>query len=179
MCKMQVKDLERLRYAHFMAQCHHESGGFKYTHENLNYSVNGLLTIFSKYYDTPRAKQEAYSPRLIANRVYGGRMGNKNADDGYKFRGRGYIMCTGYNNYYAFSQWVGDDCVSDPNKVEELYPYQVALWYFDVNKLWNICDEGISDKAIKNLTRRINGGYNGLEERIRLTKYYYNNYGKI
>ena len=99
----------KLRLCHFLAQCAHESGGFKLTQENLNYSANGLLGTFKKYFPTQAlAEQYQRQPEKIASRVYGSRMGNGDeiSKEGYKFRGRGYIQLTGKDNYTKFSNFI-------------------------------------------------------------------------
>lgn len=161
------------RLAHFLAQCAHESANFKAVRENLNYSEEGLLKVFPKYFDLHTAKMYARRPEMIANLVYANRMGNGNKDsgDGWKFRGRGYIQLTGKVNYEAFSEYIGDkNIMIDTDIVAVKYPLTSAAWFFEKNKLWAICDEGIDDKTITKLTKRINGGTNGLAERISKTK---------
>jgi putative chitinase len=161
-----------LRLVHFLAQCSHESGGFKITIENLNYSADGLKKIFGKYFPGDLATQYARKPEKIASRVYGGRMGNgdESTKEGWIFRGRGYIQLTGKNNYKLFSTSIGEDLISNPDLVATKYPLVSAAWFFDRNKLNSISDKGISDVVIKELTKRINGGFNGLEHRIAETK---------
>lgn len=161
-----------LRLVHFLAQCSHESGGFKAVSENLNYSADGLKKIFGKYFPGDLANQYARKPEKIASRVYGGRMGNgdESTKEGYKFRGRGYIQLTGKSNYQSFTGIIGEDLVSNPDLVATKYPLVSAAWFFDKNKLNSISDKGISEVTIKELTKRINGGYNGLEHRISETK---------
>ena len=161
-----------LRLVHFLAQCSHESGGFKAVSENLNYSADGLKKIVGKYFPGDLANQYARNPEKIASRVYGGRMGNgdESTKEGYKFRGRGYIQLTGKSNYQSFTGIIGEDLVSNPDLVATKYPLVSAAWFFDKNKLNSISDKGISEVTIKELTKRINGGYNGLEHRISETK---------
>ena len=161
-----------LRLVHFLAQCSHESGGFKAVSENLNYSADGLKKIFGKYFPGDLANQDARNPEKIASRAYGGRMGNgdESTKEGYKFRGRGYIQLTGKSNYQSFTGIIGEDLVSNPDLVATKYPLVSAAWFFDKNKLNSISDKGISEVTIKELTKRINGGYNGLEHRISETK---------
>ena len=165
-----------LRLAHFLAQCSHESGNFRATEENLNYSSDGLKKIFGKYF--PGTLSESYSrnPEKIGSRVYGGRMGNgdESTKEGYKFRGRGYIQLTGKNNYSGFSKYIGEDCVSNPDLVSSKYPLASAGYFFDTNGLWSICDKGSSDDVVKQLTKRINGGYIGLDDRLKHFKKFYN-----
>jgi putative chitinase len=157
-----------LRLAHFLAQCGHESGGFKAVSENVNYSAAGLKNIFGKYFPGNLSESYARNPQKIASRVYGNRMGNgpEESGDGYKFRGRGFIQLTGKNNYTQFTKFIGEDCVSNPDLVATKYPLASAAFFFEVNKLWSICDEGADDKTITKLTKRINGGTIGLGHRL-------------
>ena len=165
-----------LRLAHFLAQCGHESGGFKATQENLNYSAKGLLGIFKKYFPTV-ALAQAYErkPEMIASRVYGGRMGNgaEATREGYKFRGRGYIQLTGKENYTAFGKSIGEDILANPDKVASQYALLSAAWFFSKNGLHKIADEGSSDAVVTKITKRVNGGTIGLADRIKHFKEYY------
>lgn len=157
-----------LRLSHFLAQCAHESGNFKLVTENLNYSSDGLLKVFPKYFkDKETADKYARKPEAIGNRVYADRMGNGNegSGEGYKFRGRGYIQLTGKNNYKAFSDFVKEDCVANPDLVATKYPLVSAAFFFDTNGLWSICDKGDTPEIVKLVTRRVNGGTHGLEDR--------------
>ena len=163
------------RLAHFLAQCGHESNNFKAVIENLNYSEEGLLKIFPKYFDKNTAKSYARRPEMIANMVYGGRMGNgdKNSGDGYKFSGKGYIQLTGKTNYKSFGDYIGVDLITNPSLVATKYALSSAAWYFEKRKLWQVCDEGIELETIKKVTKLVNGGYNGLEDRISKTNIFY------
>jgi putative chitinase len=165
-----------LRLAHFLAQCGHESGGFRATQENLNYSAKGLLGIFKKYFPTV-ALATAYQrkPEMIASRVYGGRMGNgpEATREGYKFRGRGYIQLTGKENYTAFGKSIGEDMTLNPDKVASQYALLSAAWFFSKNGLHKIADEGSSDVVVTKITKRVNGGTIGLADRIKHFKEYY------
>ena len=157
-----------LRLAHFLAQCGHESGGFRLTQENLNYSAKGLNGIFKKYFPTETAATSyARNPQKIANKVYANRMGNGDeaSGDGYKFRGRGYIQLTGKDNYKAFSTFIGEDCIANPDLVATKYPLTSAAFFFSKNKLWEICDKGSSNEAVAAVTKRVNGGTIGLADR--------------
>ena len=161
-----------LRLSHFLGQCAHESGNFKFTTENLNYSVKGLLSTFPKYFKQPGlAEAYARNPERIASRVYAGRMGNgvEGTADGWKFRGRGYIQLTGKNNYYAFDKFVNEDIISNPDLVAKKYSLLSAAWFFHKNKLNSISDKGLTENVITELTKRINGGTNGLDDRIKYT----------
>lgn len=163
------------RLAHFLAQCGHESGNFKLTVENVNYSEEGLLKVFPKYFDKNTAKSYARRPEMIANMVYGGRIGNgdKNSGDGYKFRGRGFIQLTGKTNYKSFGDYIGVDLITNPSLVATKYALSSAAWFFEKRKLWQVCDEGIELETIKKVTKLVNGGYNGLEDRISKTNIFY------
>lgn len=166
-----------LRLAHFLAQCGHESAGFKFKQENLNYSAKGLVGIFKKYFPTDAlAKQYERQPAKIANKVYANRMGNGNeaSGDGYKFRGRGYIQLTGKENYTAFGNSIGEDICSNPDKVATEYPLLSAAWFFSKNGLHKIADEGATDAVVTKVTKRVNGGTIGLADRIKHFKEYYN-----
>jgi putative chitinase len=165
-----------LRLAHFLAQCGHESGGFRATQENLNYSAKGLMGIFKKYFPTS-ALAAAYErkPEKIANRVYGGRMGNgpEASGEGYKFRGRGYIQLTGKENYTAFGKSIGEDMTVNQDKVSGPYALLSAAWFFSKNGLHKMADEGSSDAVVTKITKRVNGGTIGLADRIKHFKEYY------
>jgi putative chitinase len=168
--------LNKNRAAHFFAQCAHESGNWKATSENLNYGAKGLRGIFGKYFPTD-ALARAYErqPQKIANKVYANRMGNgpESSGDGWKFRGRGFLQLTGHDNYEALSRYINrPDIMENPDLVAGELAIESALWFFDRNKLWSICDQGINDAAILQLTKRINGGTHGLDDRKLKTKKY-------
>jgi putative chitinase len=164
------------RAAHFFAQTAHESGGFKAFSENLNYGVAGLRGIFRKYFGTDAlAKAYERQPQKIANRVYASRMGNgvEASGDGWKFRGRGALQLTGKSNYQAFADYIDrPDVMTNPDLVAGELCFESALWFFDKNRLWSICDQGTNDAAILALTKRINGGTHGLDDRKAKTKKY-------
>jgi putative chitinase len=165
-----------LRLAHFLAQCGHESGGFKATQENLNYSASGLMGIFKKYFPTQAlAEQYQRNPQKIASKVYGGRMGNglESTGEGFKFRGRGYIQLTGKENYTAFGKSINEDMTANPDKVATHYPLLSAAWFFSKNGLHKMSDEGSSDAIVTKITKRVNGGTIGLADRIKHFKEYY------
>jgi putative chitinase len=165
-----------LRLAHFLAQCGHESGGFKAVSENLNYSADGLKKIFPKYFPGNIAESYSRNPEKIASKVYGGRMGNgdESTKEGFKFRGRGYIQLTGKANYTNFAKFIGEDTVANPDLVATKYPLASAGFFFDSNKLWAICDKGADDATVTAVTKRVNGGTIGLVDRIKHFKEYYN-----
>jgi putative chitinase len=157
-----------LRLSHFLSQCAHESGNFKFVKENLNYSADGLRKIFPKYFPTIElANKYARQPEKIANKVYGGRMGNGDeaSGDGFKFRGRGYIQLTGKDNYAAFDKFVDDDIMANPDLVATKYPLTSAAFFFHKNKLWDVCDKGHGDDVVLAVTKRVNGGTHGLTDR--------------
>ena len=160
--------ITNVRLAHFLAQCAHESGNFKAVSENLNYSKDGLMRVFPKYFPGTLAESYANQPEKIASRVYGSRMGNgdETTKEGFKFRGRGYIQLTGKQNYTIFSQFIGEDCVANPDLVATKYPLGSAAFFFNNNGLWSICDEGATDDVVMKVTKRVNGGHLGLEHRL-------------
>jgi putative chitinase len=166
--------LNKSRAAHFFAQTAHESGNFTAFSENLNYGAKGLRGIFGKYFPTDAmAKAYERQPQKIANRVYASRMGNgaEASGDGWKYRGRGALQLTGKANYQAFSDYIDrPDVMTNPDLVAGELCFESALWFFDRNKLWGICDQGINDAAILALTKRINGGTHGLDDRMAKTK---------
>jgi putative chitinase len=159
-----------LRLAHFLAQISHESGEFKVVYENLNYSSSGLRRVFSKYFPTEQlAIQYQRKPEAIANRVYANRMnnGNEASGDGWKFRGRGYIQCTGKFNYTLFSQSVNDPQVLvNPDLVATRYPMLSAGWFWDRGRLNTIADRGNTEAVVRQITKAVNGGFNGIEHRL-------------
>lgn len=157
-----------LRLSHFLSQCAHESGNFKFVRENLNYSADGLRKIFPKYFPTLEAANKyARQPEKIANKVYGSRMGNGDeaSGDGFKFRGRGYIQLTGKDNYAAFDKFVDDDIMANPDLVATKYPLTSAAFFFHKNNLWDVCDKGHTHDIVVAVTKRVNGGTHGLEDR--------------
>jgi putative chitinase len=169
--------LNNNRAAHFFAQCAHESGNFKAFSENLNYGAKGLRGIFGKYFPTDAlAKAYERQPAKIANRVYANRMGNGDeaSGEGFLYKGRGPLQLTGKNNYRAFGRYIGreQEVLDNPDLVATELGFESALWFFDANKLWSICDQGVNDAAILALTKRINGGTHGLDDRKMKTKKY-------
>ena len=173
---MEFYKLTPVRAAHFFAQTAHETGGYKLFSENLNYSAQGLQGIFGKYFPGTLEESYARNPEKIANRVYASRMGNgdEKSGDGWKFRGRGALQLTGKDNYAAFAKYLQKpEIMTNPDLVATEYSFESAMFFFDKNKLWEICDKGINDAAILALTKRINGGTHGLEDRNQKTKKYY------
>lgn len=164
-----------LRLAHFMSQTGHESGGFKITTENLNYSAKGLANIFKKYFTPESAAEYQRKPEKIANIVYANRMGNGNqaSGDGYKFRGRGFIQLTGKTNYQAFDKTVEDNIEANPDLVATKYPLLSAAWFWSKNGLNTIADQGNTTEVVTKITKKVNGGTIGLDDRIKHFKEYH------
>lgn len=158
----------KVRLAHFFSQVLHESGCMRYDMENLNYSAKALRAVFGKYFKTKRqAEGYARQPEKIANKVYANRIGNgvESSGDGWKYRGRGLIQLTGKNNYRAFAKWIDDDRImDDPDLVASEYAVHSAVFYWDKNNLNKIADK---DDVVR-MTKRINGGTNGLAHRTEL-----------
>tara|TARA_R110000782_G_scaffold58712_1_gene122456 strand:+ start:310 stop:921 length:612 start_codon:yes stop_codon:yes gene_type:complete len=173
---MKFYKLTPVRAAHFFGQVSHETGGFKAFSENLNYSAQGLQKTFGKYFPGNLEESYARNPEKIANRVYASRMGNGNeaSGDGWKFRGRGALQTTGKLNYTALSKSLKKpEILSNPDLVAIDFAFESAIYFFESNNLWKICDQGVEDKTITSLTRRVNGGTHGLDDRILLTNRYY------
>lgn len=157
--------------AMLLAQCHHESQGFTKVEENLNYSADRLLQVFPKYFNKDNVNDYARNPEAIANKVYCNRMGNgdENSGDGYLYRGRGNLQLTGKNNYRLCGSGMGLDLIDNPQLLcQPQYAMESALWFFKRNLLINNLD-------IEKVTKRINGGLNGLAEREKL----FNEYKKV
>lgn len=152
------------RQACFIGQCMHESGGFKFLRENLNYSAKALMNTWpSRFPDMDTAEKYERQPEKIANKVYSGRMGNTEDGDGAKFIGRGLIQLTGKDNYRAFGEAIGEDLVANPQLVEEpRYAALSAGWFWNKRGLNALADT----MDITTLTVRINGGKIGIDDRI-------------
>lgn len=163
--------------ANFLGQISHESGNFKVDKENLNYSPKVLVSIFKKYFKTIEVvNQYANKPEKIANKVYADRMGNSNeaSGDGWKHRGAGGLQLTGSDNYKAFSKWIGSNRELTTDEIANKYFWETGLYYFEKNKLWGIALEfGDNNENIIKLTEKINGGQNGIEDRIQKTLSFY------
>ena len=155
------------RVAAFIAQCTHESGGFKRLKENLNYKAESLVRVFPKYFPSlDLAKQYAHKQEQIANRVYGGRMGNgdESSGDGFRYCGRGLIQLTGRNNYTKFAESIGMAVEEVPALLETFEgAVKSACWFWKTNNLNQYADAG----DILTMTKRINGGTIGLEDRVK------------
>jgi len=166
-----------LRLAHFLAQCALESVEFTATVENLNYRAARLAQIFPKYFRGVDTNLYANNPAKIANRVYANRMGNGDeaSGDGFKFRGRGYIQLTGRNNYTSFTNFIGEDCVTNPDLVATTYPLASAGFFFNSNKIWAVCDQGSSDATVRAVSTRVNGNPpHAVPERTQYFRKFYN-----
>ena len=161
-----------LRLAHFLAQCALESTNFTAVVENMNYSAQRLLQVFPKYFKNVDVNAYARNPQKIGSRVYANRMGNGDeaSGDGYKYRGRGYIQLTGKNNYQAFSGFIGEDCIANPDLVATTYPLASAGFFFNSNNIWRICDRGADDATVTAVTKAVNGGTHGLADRLQYFK---------
>ena len=165
-----------LRMAHFLAQTAHESGNFTRVEESFAYSRDRLLTVFKKYFNNQNIPMYLGKPIEIASCVYANRMGNGSEEscDGWIYRGRGYIQLTGRSNYKDFSQFIPEDVTLRPELVATKYPLLSAGWFFASVKQCNeIADQGADDLVVKQITRKINGGLNGLDDRLKLFDRYY------
>ena len=153
------------RIAGFLSNTAHESGGFKFVRENLNYSVASLMRVWPSRFPTVEiAQRYAMNPEKIANRAYADRMGNgdESSGDGWKFIGRGLIQLTGKNNYVAYSLACDNEALQKPEIVEQpKYAAESAGWFWDVNRLNSLADA----QDVQGMCRRINGGLNGLDDR--------------
>lgn len=160
----------KLRLSAWLAQTAHESGKFTRVTENLNYRWESLRRVFPKYFpDDNTAKRYAHQKEAIANRVYANRMGNgsEQSGDGWKYRGRGLIQLTGKNNYTLFANSIGYSLEETTQYLETFEgAVQSSCWFWDHNNLNPIADRG----DMVTLTKRINGGTNGLEDRLNLYK---------
>lgn len=163
---LQLNDIEA---THLIAQCAHESNGFTVFEENLNYSAKRLLEVFPKHFSIIEyAERFERNPEKIANKVYANRMGNGSFEsgDGWKYRGRGAIQLTGKNNYEDFSNYIKDSQVlTSPDLVFNDYLIDSAHYFFEVNNIYDLCED-LSVKTIKLITQKVNGGQNGLSDRI-------------
>lgn len=164
-----------LEVSHFLAQTAHESLGFTRTVENLNYSAVRLLQVFPKYFDGSNAEEYAGNPVAIASRVYADRMGNgpENSLDGWDFRGRGYIQLTGRVNYAAFDATVNDDIMIQPELVAAKYPMLSAGWFWQSRGIKGAAMQGRGPGVVEAVTRIVNGGKIGLDDRIKRFDYFY------
>lgn len=153
------------RACHFLSQVMHESGDFKFKEENLNYSENGLLLTFPKYFNKDNVKDYVRKPEKIANRVYANRMGNGNEEsgDGWKHRGFTYMMLTGKETQEKVMKDLG---ITNPEQLKEDRCSMLASgWFWDTRKINLIADKGLTEDVIKDVTKKVNGGLIGLTER--------------
>jgi putative chitinase len=158
-----------LKVSHFVSQCSHESANFKKTAENLNYGSDALARLFPSDFTPKQALSYHRDPVRIANRLYANRLGNGDeaSGDGNKYKGHGYIQLTGKSNHTLFSKYIGVDCITNPELISKQYPLTSAAWFFDVNGIWKLCEKGSSDQCITKVTRVINGGTIGIDDRIK------------
>lgn len=164
-----------LKLAHFLAQCGHESGGFKAVEENLNYSADRLKVVFPSLFPGNLGQAYGRNPMRIASRAYANKIGNGDeaSGDGYRYRGRGFIQLTGKANYRGFAEYIGDDTVSNPDLVATKYPLASAAFYFSSRKIWPICDGGPGADVVSAVTRKVNAKRLGLQDRINHFNEYY------
>jgi putative chitinase len=166
--------LSHNRAVHFFAQTCHETGGFNVFAENLNYSAQGLMSTFGKYFTTlVMAEAYAHVPVKIANKVYANRNGNGDeaSGDGWKYRGRGALQTTGKANYDALAAHLNrPDIMTNPDIVATELAFEAAIFFFDSNHVWPLCDGGIGSSNIIAVTKKVNGGTIGLAERTQLTQ---------
>jgi len=158
-----------------LGQAHHESGGFKRTTEGLYYSTPERIQAVwpSRFPTVASAEPYAKNPQGLANKVYSSRMGNGDeaSGDGFAFAGKGFLQLTGKANVKAFAADMDlPEVLEYPSKLADEYAFETALWFFQKNGLFAIADDGVNDEAIKRITRRVNGGYHGLEDRINQTR---------
>jgi putative chitinase len=167
-------DLSPNRAAHLLGQAAHESAGFTITKENLYYSTPERIQAIwpSRFKTVADAEPYAKNPKALADKVYGGRGGNNG--EGYKWRGRGFIQLTFRDSYRSFaSDMRVPEVMEDPSLVETEYAFESAYWFFDKNGLFRMADNGIGTDNIKAITKRVNGGYHGLDDRIAQTQKIY------
>jgi len=164
-------DLSPARAAHLLGQASHESGGFKLVRENLNYSAETMCRVWpSRFKTIAEAEPYARNPKALADKVYSNRMGNGEGE-GHMYIGRGFLQLTGKDNYKAFAADMRlPDIMQDPSLIETDYAFETALWFFQKNNLFAIADEGVNDDTIKRITKRVNGGYIGIDHRDKETR---------
>ncbi len=170
-------ELSKYRGAHLLGQVHHESGGFKKTKESLYYSTPERIQAVwpSRFPTVASAEPYAKNPEKLAGKVYAGRMQNRDEAEAAKFLGRGFLQVTGRQNHRAFASDMRlPEVLDNPALLEKEYAFESAVWFFRANKLFEMADKGISEDNIKKITRRINGGYHGLDDRIEQTNKIFN-----
>ena len=165
------------RGAHLLGQAAHESGNFMISEENLNYRAETMCRVWpSRFKSEAEAEPYARNPEKLANKVYADRMGNGSeaSGDGFKNRGRGFIQLTGATNIKQFAEHIGrDSLVDDPSPIADELAMDSAIFFFEKNGLFAMADKGVTDSIIKSITKRVNGGYHGLEDRMDKTKKIY------
>jgi len=164
------------RGAHLLGQVSHESGGFKKTKESLYYSTpERLMQVWPSRFPTlESAEPYIKNPAKLAGKVYNGRMGNTSEEEAALYLGRGFLQLTGKSNYSAFAHDMRKpEVMQDPSLVENEYAMDTAIWFFEKNDLFAIADEGVNNDTIKRITKRVNGGYHGLDDRTNQTEKIY------
>tara|TARA_R100000654_G_scaffold18757_2_gene38872 strand:+ start:1318 stop:1935 length:618 start_codon:yes stop_codon:yes gene_type:complete len=169
-------ELTRERGAHLLGQAAHESANFTLTKENLNYSVASMMRVWPSRFPTKdSAEPYARNPKALAEKVYFDRMGNDTKEKASLYIGRGFLQLTGFRNHKSFAADMAlPEVLEDPSLLETEYAFETALWFFKRNDLFKIADDGVNDETIKKITKRVNGGYHGLEDRIDKTKKIFN-----
>ena len=169
--------LDAKRGAHLLGQAAHESGNFMISEENLYYRASTMCRVWpSRFKSEAEAEPYAKNPEKLANKVYSGRMGNgpESSGDGWKYAGKGFIQLTGKDTTRAFAEHIGrDSLVDDPSPIADELAMDSAIFFFEKNGLFNLADEGVTDDVIKRITKRVNGGYHGLDDRKEKTKKIY------
>jgi len=171
-------NLSRNRGAHLLGQASHESGGFLISEENLYYSTPERIQAVwpSRFPTVADAQPYAKNPQGLANKVYADRMGNgpESSGDGYKNRGRGFIQLTGAINIKQFAEHIGrDGLIDNPDPIADELAMDSAIFFFEKNGLFAMADNGVGTDNIKAITKRVNGGYHGLDDRIAQTQKIY------
>jgi putative chitinase len=159
------------RGAHLLGQASHESGGFKLTRENLNYSADVMCKVWpSRFKSVEDAAPFARNPKALAESVYFGRMGNISKEMASLYIGRGFLQLTGYDNHKAFASDMNlPEVLTHPELLERELAFETALWFFEKNGLMSIADEGVNVDTILRITKRVNGGTHGLDDRTQQT----------
>lgn len=172
---LKYKMTDPLEVSHFLAQTAHESSGFTQTTENLKYSAVRLLQVFPKYFNGENVENYSGNPVSIASRVYANRMGNgdEKSLDGWMYRGRGYIQLTGRNNYQSFDRTVDDDVLNRPDLIATKYPMLSAGWFWTSRGLKGAAEQGSGPSTVEAVTKIINGGRIGLDDRIKRFEFFY------
>lgn len=165
------------RGAHLLGQAAHESMNFLVSEENLNYKASTMCRVWpSRFKSEVDAAPYAMNAEALANKVYSNRMGNgpESSGDGWKYAGKGFIQLTGKDNTRAFAEHIGrDSLVDDPSPIATGLAMESAVFFFEKNGLFAMADQGVNDEIIKKITKRVNGGYHGLDDRIEKTKKIY------